>query len=857
MKTLNDIEQIRVFLKLLTLCIPFALPMSASSGPITWGTATTIVNDSDVSTNGTFLYAYHWAPGNQTLNGVTFTGTNSVTAGGSDVGLSGFAANTATSFTSTAEPFASLSSTYKATLVGSNYNSGATVTVTLKNLTVGNQYEAQVWCADPRAFGTGRFATLSSVSGNSLALDYNSTDAVGGLGQYSIGTFIADAATQTFTIVASTSAQLNALQVRDLGASIATLSPTFSPSPGSYYGAQTVTLESATSGATIYYTTNGDTPNNTSSSGPSGLTVNVPDDTTITIKAYAHKDGSPDSAIVSATYTTLPIVSGTWINLAGGSWTTATNWLGDVMADGVGSTADFSTLTLPADTTVTLDGAKPLGNLIFDDQNTTKSTWTLTTGSGGPLTLAVASGTPTVTSNAPTTISTVLAGTQGLQKEGPDVLTLTASNTYTGTTTVNNGTLVYQNTYASDSHVTASGTTLEFHVASGSLNGVTTTFSGAGSFVKSGDGELLWGAFGPPRIVTFAMSAGSLIDVQAGRLTIGSFADDDMTDSKADLHVAAGATFSSAACDAFVDALTGAGTIILAHTNVFPRTMTLGVDNSSGNFSGSLTDGTNGGQGRLVKTGSGTQTLSGTNTYTGETTVNEGTIALVGGSQTSPITVAANGSLGFTLGSPTTSTSTVNFLTGSTVAVTGAVGNSSDYLLMTATGGITGSPSLTSAIPGYSMQTRNAGTELWLNYELSGSPYETWANINAPTGDPDDDYDGDGVSNAVEFLLGGLATTNDLNKLPVAATSGNDMTFTFERDKTSVDASTVVTIEVSNDLVTWDAGSSPYVVPNTATGSANPGVTVVDNGATHTVTLTIPQAPDAKKFARLKVVITP
>ena len=135
------------------------------------------------------------------------------------------------------------------------------------------------------------------------------------------------------------------------------------------------------------------------------------------------------------------------------------------------------------------------------------------------------------------------------------------------------------------------------------------------------------------------------------------------------------------------------------------------------------------------------------------------------------------------------------------------------------------------------------------------SPYDTWASTNAPSGEPDDDFDGDGVSNAVEFVLGGDKDTNDLDKLPTAAASGTNMTFSFERDETSVDASVAVTIEVSNDLLAWTAGSSPYAVPDTAT--AGPPVEVVDNGATHSVTLTVTKAPDTKKFARLKVVITP
>lgn len=133
----------------------------------------------------------------------------------------------------------------------------------------------------------------------------------------------------------------------------------------------------------------------------------------------------------------------------------------------------------------------------------------------------------------------------------------------------------------------------------------------------------------------------------------------------------------------------------------------------------------------------------------------------------------------------------------------------------------------------------------------TGGPYDTWAAVNAPSGNPNDDFDGDGVPNAIEFVLGGLATTNDLGLLPAVATSGGDMTFTFVRDRDSVDPSVSVVIEVGTDLVTWP---DVYTV-GAITGG---GVTVTDNlDGTDTITLTVTQAPDTKKFARLKVVITP
>jgi hypothetical protein len=136
----------------------------------------------------------------------------------------------------------------------------------------------------------------------------------------------------------------------------------------------------------------------------------------------------------------------------------------------------------------------------------------------------------------------------------------------------------------------------------------------------------------------------------------------------------------------------------------------------------------------------------------------------------------------------------------------------------------------------------------------AGSPYASWAANHAPTGGPADDFDGDGVPNAIEFVLGGGQHTNDLAKLPTVAASGGSVTFTFVRDRDSVDAGVSVVIEVSRDLSTW-----PDVFTVGAdTGSSTPGVTVTDRlDGTETITLTVPQAPDAEKFLRLKVNVAP
>jgi len=84
-----------------------------------------------------------------------------------------------------------------------------------------------------------------------------------------------------------------------------------------------------------------------------------------------------------------------------------------------------------------LDGARTIGNLTFADNTTASHNWTLNTGSGGPLTLDVTTGVPTIAVNNRTaTLNVVLAGTKGLAKTGAGNLTLGGANLYSGDTTI-------------------------------------------------------------------------------------------------------------------------------------------------------------------------------------------------------------------------------------------------------------------------------------------------------------------------------------------------------------------------------------------------------------------------------------
>lgn len=215
------------------LSLALATPAEAAPPPaITWGSATTVSGDSDVSTSGTLLYAYNvGASGvsSATVNTVTFAsyafpinGPQSVTVGSVTFTESPGILWGSNSLGSASTPFSNLSSGYK-TLLGSagGADNPSSITATLGGLTVGNQYQLQIWTSNP-ANGTNPYGGIigdtTFTAGNSVTLDPNTTDSGGGLGQYVIGTFTADAVTRTFTMDSSgfNAPSLSAFQLRDV-----------------------------------------------------------------------------------------------------------------------------------------------------------------------------------------------------------------------------------------------------------------------------------------------------------------------------------------------------------------------------------------------------------------------------------------------------------------------------------------------------------------------------------------------------------------------------------------------------------------------------------------------------------------
>lgn len=197
-----------------------AIPLSGA--PISWSAPANITSDTDVVTIGTLAYAYSWGIDPTNVNGVPFAGPKGSVAS-PNISVTNQMDLDFTDFASTANPFASLSQSYKTNLIGSIFlglQTNPIVQMTLSNLTVGHNYLMQVWVSDPRGPYNARTETISGGGGNVVTLEfsiYHGTSTPGGPGQFTVGTFTADANIQTFTLVGDTNnvVQFNMIQVRD------------------------------------------------------------------------------------------------------------------------------------------------------------------------------------------------------------------------------------------------------------------------------------------------------------------------------------------------------------------------------------------------------------------------------------------------------------------------------------------------------------------------------------------------------------------------------------------------------------------------------------------------------------------
>ena len=125
---------------------------------------------------------------------------------------------------------------------------------------------------------------------------------------------------------------------------------------------------------------------------------------------------------------------------ASGSWGTQACWSGGTLPTTTNDAANFNTLDITADSTVTLDGDRSIHALGFGDTNSTSgANWFLAAGTPASSSLTLGGPSPSVdvsglAAGNSAVISAVLAGTNGLTKSGTSYLQLNAANTYSGGT---------------------------------------------------------------------------------------------------------------------------------------------------------------------------------------------------------------------------------------------------------------------------------------------------------------------------------------------------------------------------------------------------------------------------------------
>ncbi len=278
----------------------------------------------------------------------------------------------------------------------------------------------------------------------------------------------------------------------------------------------------------------------------------------------------------------------------------------------------------------------------------------------GPVTLGA---TPTITVSSGTlTIGGSIAGGYGLTTSGAGMLVLAASSSYTGDTTIAQGTLqlsaagaipvgasagnlVFSNAAVAAvldlngnnnsvnglSQPNASTTNLVVNNISGGTatlsvggNNASSTFAGVLADNNNGNGGVLaLSKFGTGALtLNSANTYSGLTTINGGTLQLGNA--NTAQNSTVTVNAANGLAFSPGVGTFNIAGLSGAGNFSLADTSGGSLTLNVNVNgNNQTTYSGSML-----GPGALLKTGGGALWLSTTNSFTGGTTVSQGTLDL-------------------------------------------------------------------------------------------------------------------------------------------------------------------------------------------------------------------------------------
>jgi hypothetical protein len=271
------------------------------------GTALTVSTSSSTSNANDYVFAYfadnHTAATYTVGSGYGDTQASEDTSGG-DSGFSEDKVVTATG-TQTATATASTTDTFENLIVTLEASGGLPVVAT------------PTFSPAAGSYGPAQTVTISdTTSGSSIYYTTNGTTPTTASSVYSSP--ITVSSTKTLEALATHSGDTNSAvgsAAYTINGAVAT--PGFSPAAGAYGPAQSVTISDGTSGATIYYTTNGTTPTTASATYSSAITVSA----TETVEAIATHSGYSNSAVGSAAYTINGAVATPGFSPAAGTYT--------------------------------------------------------------------------------------------------------------------------------------------------------------------------------------------------------------------------------------------------------------------------------------------------------------------------------------------------------------------------------------------------------------------------------------------------------------------------------------------------------------------------------------------------------
>ncbi len=254
----------------------------------------------------------------------TYTTAQSVTISDSSSGATIYYTTNGTTPTTSSTKYSgtaisvSTTETLEAIAVASGFTNSAVATAAY---TIATVLPTPTFSVAAGTYTTAQSVTISdSSSGATIYYTTNGTTPTTSSTKYS-GTAISVSTSETLEAIAVASGFTNSV-VATAAYTIASVLPTpvFSPIAGNYASAQSVTISDSSSGATIYYTTNGTTPT-TSSTKYSGTAISV--STSETLEAIAVASGFTNSAVATAAYTIASVLPAPTFSLAAGNYTTA------------------------------------------------------------------------------------------------------------------------------------------------------------------------------------------------------------------------------------------------------------------------------------------------------------------------------------------------------------------------------------------------------------------------------------------------------------------------------------------------------------------------------------------------------